>query len=111
KAAATPTVVKAAATPTVVKAAATPTVVKAAATPTVVKAAATPSLQATQLAPVTTGTTNAAVPGIAVPTEQASAQTSSVASLPPQPVGEFSLLGLGIPALVVGAIYILMRKG
>ena len=80
-------------------------------TPTVVKAAATPSLQATQLAPVTTGTTNATVPGIAVPTEQASAQTSSVASLPPQSVGEFSLLGLGIPALVVGAIYILMRKG
>jgi len=108
---ATPTVVKAAATPTVVKAAATPTVVKAAATPTVVKAAATPSPQVAQLAPVTTDTTNATVPDIAVPTEQTSAQTSSVASLPPQPVLEFSLLGLGIPALVVGAIYLLMRKG
>jgi hypothetical protein len=107
---ATPTVVKTAATPTVVKTAATPTVVKTAATPTVVKTAATPSPQATRLAPVTTDTTNASVPGIAVPTERTSAQTSSVASLPPQPVGEFSLLGLGIPALVVGAIYILMRK-
>jgi hypothetical protein len=39
------------------------------------------------------------------------AQTSSVASLPAQPVLEFSLLGLGIPALLVGAIYLLMRKG
>ncbi|MGB9213018.1 MAG: hypothetical protein WCB91_08995 [Halobacteriota archaeon] len=104
-----PTVV-ATAKPTVVKATAKPTVVTATAKPTVVTAASTPSPQATQLAPVTTDTTNASVPGIAVPTEQASAQTSSVASLPPQPVGEFSLLGLGIPALVVGAIYILMRK-
>ncbi|MFZ0926943.1 MAG: hypothetical protein WCE82_11220 [Halobacteriota archaeon] len=103
------TVVKATAKPTVV-ATAKPTVVTATAKPTVVTAASTPSPQATQLAPVTTDTTNASVPGIAVPTEQASAQTSSVASLPPQPVGEFSLLGLGIPALVVGAIYILMRK-
>ncbi|MGA9080286.1 MAG: hypothetical protein WB581_08670 [Halobacteriota archaeon] len=109
KATAKPTVV-ATAKPTVVKATAKPTVVTATAKPTVVTAASTPSPQATQLAPVTTDTTNASVPGIAVPTEQASAQTSSVASLPPQPVGEFSLLGLGIPALVVGAIYILMRK-
>ena len=87
-----------------------PTVAKATAKSTVVTAASAPSPQATQLAPMTTDTTNASVPGIAVPTEQASAQTSSVASLPPQPVSEFSLLGLGIPALVVGAIYILMRK-
>ena len=99
------------ATPTIKPTATPAPKVTATPTPTVVKAAATPSLQATQLAPVTTGTTNATVPGIAVPTEQASAQTSSVASLPPQSVGEFSLLGLGIPALVVGAIYILMRKG
>ncbi len=49
---------------------------------------------------------NASVPGMSVP----AAQTSSVASLPPQPVPEFSLLGLGIPALVAGSIYLLIRR-
>ncbi|MGZ4852356.1 MAG: putative glycoside hydrolase [Halobacteriota archaeon] len=48
---------------------------------------------------------NASVPGLSVP----AAQTSSVASSPP-PVLEFSLLGLGIPALVAGSIYLLMRR-
>jgi hypothetical protein len=49
---------------------------------------------------------NASVPGMSVP----AAQTSSVASLPPQPVLEFSLLGLGIPALIAGSIYVLIRR-
>ena len=49
---------------------------------------------------------NASVPGLSVP----AAQTSSVASSPPQSVLEFSLLGLGIPALVAGSIYLLMRR-
>ncbi|MGZ4943411.1 MAG: hypothetical protein ACXVIG_03445, partial [Halobacteriota archaeon] len=35
------------------------------------------------------------------------AQPTSVASLPPQPILEFSVLGLGIPAIVAGAIYLL----
>ncbi len=96
-------------TATPVKASATPSVVKATATPTK-KATATPSPQVAQLASVTTNTTNATVPDVVVPVAQSSAQTSSVASLPPQPVLEFSLIGLGIPALVVGAIYLLMRK-
>jgi cobalamin biosynthesis Mg chelatase CobN len=111
KANATQTVVKANATPTVVKANATPTVVKANATQTVVKATATSSPQVAQGASVTTDPTNATVLEITVPTEQTSAHTSSVASLPPQPVPEFSILGLGIPALLAGAIYLLKRKG
>jgi hypothetical protein len=49
---------------------------------------------------------NASVPGMSVP----AAQTSSVASIPPQPVLEFSLLGLGIPALIAGSIYVLIRR-
>jgi hypothetical protein len=50
---------------------------------------------------------NDSVLGVSVP----AAQTNGVASLPPQPVLEFSLLGIGIPALIAGAIYMLMRKG
>ncbi|MGZ4942373.1 MAG: hypothetical protein ACXV5P_08785 [Halobacteriota archaeon] len=38
------------------------------------------------------------------------AQPTSVASLPPQPILEFSVLGLGIPAIVAGAIYLLIRR-
>ena len=49
---------------------------------------------------------NDSVPGMSVP----AAQTNGVASLPPQPVLEFSLLGLGIPALVAGLVYLLMRR-
>ncbi len=123
KAAATPTV-KPTATPTVaaakpiVKAAATPTV-KPIATPTVaavkpiVKAAATPTVKATDPSSsphsssiISAALVNDSVPGISVP----SAQTSGVASLPAQPVLEFSLLGLGIPALLAGLVYLLMRR-
>jgi hypothetical protein len=112
---ATPTV-KATATPTV--AAAKP-IVKAAATPTVaaakpiVKAAATPTVKATDPSSsphsssiISAALVNDSVPGISVP----SAQTSGVASLPAQPVLEFSLLGLGIPALLAGLVYLLMRR-
>jgi hypothetical protein len=49
---------------------------------------------------------NDSVPGMSVP----AAQTNSVASLPAQPVLEFSLLGLGVPALVAGLVYLLMRR-
>ncbi len=48
---------------------------------------------------------NASVPGLSVPAAQ-----TSVASSPPKSVLEFSLLGLGIPALVAGSIYLLMRR-
>jgi len=125
KAAAT-TTVKATATPTVVaaakpivKAAAT-TTVKATATPTVVaaakpivKAAATTTVKATDPSSsshsssiISAALVNDSVPGISVP----SAQTSGVASLSAQPVLEFSLLGLGIPALLAGLVYLLMRR-
>jgi hypothetical protein len=117
KATATPTV-KAAVKP-IVKATATPTV-KPTATPTV-KAAVKPIVKATAIptvkAAATSSTSNSnpsvsealagdSVPGISVP----SAQTSGVASLPAQPVLEFSLLGLGIPALLAGLVYLLMRR-
>ena len=49
---------------------------------------------------------NDSVPGISVP----SARTSGVAGLPAQPVPEFSLLGLGIPALLAGLVYLLIRR-
>ncbi|MGZ5539964.1 MAG: hypothetical protein ACXW02_07265, partial [Halobacteriota archaeon] len=97
------------ATPTV-KATATPTV--AAAKP-IVKAAATPTVKATDPSSsphsssiISAALVNDSVPGISVP----SAQTSGVASLPAQPVLEFSLLGLGIPALLAGLVYLLMRR-
>ena len=116
KATATPTA-KVTATPTA-KVTATPTAkvtaaptVKATATPTV-KVTATPTVQAAVLSgssnsssSVTTAG-NESVPGISVP----SAQTSGVASLPAQPVLEFSVLGLGIPALLAGLVYLLMRR-
>ena len=86
---------------------------------TTVKATTTPKAATTVKQAAPTATTvatmksasevvgNDSVPGMLVP----AAQTSSVAGLPAQPVLEFSLLGLGIPALLVGAIYLLMRKG
>jgi thioredoxin-like negative regulator of GroEL len=99
---ATPKVVKAAATPT-----ATPKVVKAAATPTatpkVVKAAATPTATTTPKATKTVAKT-AAQPAIQVVTSTQTPTTST------QTVPEFSLLGLGAPALIVGAIYLFLRK-
>jgi thiol-disulfide isomerase/thioredoxin len=91
-------VVKAAATPKatavpVVKAAATP---KATAVP-VVKAAATPTATKTVAKTV-------AQPSIAVVTTTQTPTTTT------QTVPEFSLLGLGAPALVVGAIYLFLRR-
>jgi hypothetical protein len=74
---------------------------------TVKQAAPTPtatSLMETKTTPEVAG--NDSVPGMSVP----AAQTSSVASLPAQPVLEFSLLGLGVPALVAGLVYLLMRR-
>ncbi len=61
------------------------------------------------LAPVTTDSTNT-TPDVAVSTGQTNAQMSGVASLPPQPVLEFSVVGLGLPAIVVGLIYLFMRR-
>jgi hypothetical protein len=99
-------VVKAAATPKV-----TTTVKQAATTPkvttTVKQATPAPtaaSLVTTKSAPEAAG--NDSVPEMSVP----AAQTNGVASLPAQPVLEFSLLGLGIPALVAGLVYLLMRQ-
>jgi hypothetical protein len=111
------TTVKPTATPTaksVVK-----TTVKPTATPTAksvvkttVKPTATPTAKATVTSSYSnssssvTAAENDSVPGISVP----SAQTSGVASLPAQPVLEFSLLGLGIPALLAGLVYLLIRR-
>jgi hypothetical protein len=101
--AAVKTTVKATATPTVK--AAVKTTVKATATPTVGQAYA-PSDILHSNSGISTARENSSVPGISVP----SAQTSSVASLPAQPVSEFSLLGLGIPALFAGFVYLLIRR-
>jgi hypothetical protein len=101
--AAVKTTVKATATPTVK--AAVKTTVKATATPTVGQAYA-PSNVSHSNSGISTARENSSVPGISVP----SAQTSSVASLPAQPVSEFSLLGLGIPALLAGLVYLLIRR-
>ena len=49
---------------------------------------------------------NGSVPSLTLPV----AQTSSTASLPAQSVFEFALLGLGAPALLVGLLYLLLRK-
>jgi hypothetical protein len=87
-----------AAAPKVVKAAATPT-----ATPKVVKAAATPTATTTPKATKTVAKT-AAQPAIQVVTSTQTPTTST------QTVPEFSLLGLGAPALIVGAIYLFLRK-
>ena len=99
--AATPKVVKAAATPI-----ATPKVVKAAATPIatpkVVKAAATPIATTTPTQKTVAKT--AAQPAIQVVTSTQTPTTST------QTVPEFSLLGLGAPALIVGAIYLFLRR-
>jgi Hypothetical glycosyl hydrolase family 15 len=96
--------VKPTATPIVKKPTATPTV-KPTATPIVKKPTATPTAALT-LSTVNSTAGNESVPGISVP----SAQTSSVASLPAQPILEFSVLGLGIPALLAGLVYLLIRR-
>jgi hypothetical protein len=77
---------------------------KPTATPTI-KPTATPTVAVT-LSSANSTAGNESVPGISVP----SAQTSGVASLPAQPVLEFSLLGLGIPALLAGLVYLLIRR-
>jgi hypothetical protein len=99
---ATPTI-KPTATPTI-KPTATPIVKKPTATPTI-KPTATPTVAVT-LSSANSTAGNESVPGISVP----SAQTSGVASLSAQPVLEFSLLGLGIPALLAGLVYLLIRR-
>jgi thioredoxin-like negative regulator of GroEL len=111
KSAATPTPT---ATPTtkVVKAVATPTT-----TPKVVKAATTPKVTAVKVTtpkatavkvttPKATKTVakTAAQPAIQVATSTQTPTTST------QTVPEFSLLGLGAPALIVGAIYLFLRR-
>jgi thiol-disulfide isomerase/thioredoxin len=45
------------------------------------------------------------IPAIALP-----AQTNGTASLPLQSVYEFSLLGLGAPTLLIGVLYLLLRR-
>jgi hypothetical protein len=124
------TTVKAVATPkATVKAVATPkATVKAVATPkATVKAVATPQLAKTP--PVTAKATSTST--LVTASKQASAtisasdllkngsvlelsvpaaQNNGSASLPPQPILEFSLLGIGIPAVIAGAIYALLRR-
>ena len=80
----------------VAKAAATPTVVQA--TPVPVKATPVPVKAIKTVAKTTTQ------PSIQVITATQTPTTST------QTVPEFSLLGLGAPALLVGAIYLFLRK-
>ncbi|MGA7076182.1 MAG: hypothetical protein WBZ42_06520 [Halobacteriota archaeon] len=91
------------------KATATPQLAKTA--PVATKAISTPILvTASKQASATTSASdvleNDSVLGMSVP----AAQTNSIASLPPQPILEFSLLGIGVPAVIAGAIYMLMRR-
>ncbi|MGZ4893934.1 MAG: putative glycoside hydrolase [Halobacteriota archaeon] len=79
--------------------------VKATPVPTA-KATPVPTTPALTLSAANSTAANESVPGISVP----SAQTSGVASLPAQPVLEFSLLGLGIPALLAGVVYLFIRR-
>jgi hypothetical protein len=79
--------------------------VKATGTPAVVQASA-PTNVSSSNSGISIAVENSSVPGISIP----SAQTSGVASLPAQRVLEFSLLGLGIPALLAGLIYLLIRR-
>ncbi len=68
------------------------------------------SLDTTPRVSVATDASNTTASTAAAPTEHASVQANSMASLPPQPVLEFSMLGLGLPAIVVGAVYLMMRR-
>ena len=76
---------------------------KATSTPTLVTA----SKQASAVISVSEVIENDSVPGLSFPTDQ----TDGIASLLLQPVSEFSLLVIGIPAAIAGAIYIFMRRG
>ena len=88
----------------------TTTVQQAAATPTAaapVKAAATPTAAATVKA--ATPTAAATVKAAAPPTIQVVAPTPTTKTTT-STVPEFSVLGLGAPALLVGAIYLFLRR-
>ena len=106
--------VKAVATPTAIPTAtptATPTPQLAKTVNVIADATSTPSQvtaskQASATASILKVPDNRSVLELSVP----AAQNNSTASLPPQSILEFSLLGVGAPALIAGAIYILMRR-
>jgi hypothetical protein len=106
--------VKAVATPTAIPTAtptATPTPQLAKTVNVIADATSTPSQvtaskQASATASVLKVPDNRSVLELSVP----AAQNNSTASLPPQSILEFSILGVGAPALIAGAIYILMRR-
>jgi hypothetical protein len=109
---ATPAVVKATPTPV-----ATPAVVKATptpvATPAVVKATPTPVATPAVVKATPTAVATPKVVTSAKPTTQPSIQVVTATQTPTsstQTVPEFSLLGLGAPAIVVGAIYLFLRR-
>jgi hypothetical protein len=94
----------------VAKAAATPTVVQA--TPVPVKATPVP-VKATPVPVKATPVPVKAIKTVAKTTTQPSIQVITATQTPTtstQTVPEFSLLGLGAPALLVGAIYLFLRK-
>ena len=91
---------------TVKQAAPTPTATTTPKVATTVKQAAPTATTVATMKSASEVAGNDSVPGMSVP----AAQTNSVASLPAQPVLEFSLLGLGVPALVAGLVYLLMRR-
>jgi len=108
----TPAVVKATPTPV-----ATPAVVKATptpvATPAVVKATPTPVATPAVVKATPTAVATPKVVTSAKPTTQPSIQVVTATQTPTsstQTVPEFSLLGLGAPAIVVGAIYLFLRR-
>jgi hypothetical protein len=108
----TPAVVKATPTPV-----ATPAVVKATptpvATPAVVKATPTPVATPAVVKATPTPVATPKVVTAAKPTTQPSIQVVTATQTPTsstQTVPEFSLLGLGAPAIVVGAIYLFLRR-
>jgi len=87
-------------------------VAKAAATPTVVKATPVP-VKATPVPVKATPVPVKAIKTVAKATTQPSIQVVTATQTPvtsTQTVPEFSLLGLGAPALVVGAIYLFLRR-
>jgi LPXTG-motif cell wall-anchored protein len=94
----------------VAKAAATPTVVKA--TPVPVKATPVP-VKATPVPVKATPVPVKAIKTVAKATTQPSIQVVTATQTPAtstQTVPEFSLLGLGAPALLIGAIYLFLRR-
>jgi len=95
-------------TPAVVKATPTPV-----ATPAVVKATPTPVATPAVVKATPTAVATPKVVTSAKPTTQPSIQVVTATQTPTsstQTVPEFSLLGLGAPAIVVGAIYLFLRR-